>query len=308
MANNKYQQSGMSEYDDGLFGLEFHAFNDTGEDLHNIATATYGQTGSSMDTSGIDHIRQGVEMRTMKHWLGSNQPKIWTGNMQHITQIHTYGQARSWVEYDNTTKWQDNQIEFSPLQFITDNSTYPYPIVFNGGPMDSEEAVIEPLTIPYRSEKSYIEGALPVHRPKGNFEDGNPTSDNPQSNNRIMQFIEYDAPLSSAPFLDAGQQYLGNGAPDERIMVEGYVAYNIRHGKPFDDTRDEEIVKQLKIDITTSGSVDFITQLKLLSVELDDDLRENYTQKSATAGFTIDSAYGRYGTDSISYIGTRHGS
>lgn len=310
MANNiKHTSPGSSEYDNGLFGLEFHAFNDTGDDLHNIATATYGQSGSSMDTSGIDHLRQGVEMRTMKHWLGSNQPKIWSGNIQHITQIHTYGQARSWVEYDNTTLWQDNQIEFNPLQFITDNSTYPMPIVFNGGPMDGEEASIEPLTIPYRSDKSYIEGSHPVHCSRGNFEDGNPTSDNPQSNNRIMQFIEYDAPLTPNPFLDAGQQYIGAGALENCIMVEGYVAYNIRHGKPFDDTHDEEIVKQLNIDISTPGSIDFITQLKLLSVELDDDMRETYTQKSATAGFTV---YGpgqaRYNTDSIAFINTMRGS
>jgi len=309
MANNtKYTQPAASEYDNGLFGLEYHAFNDTGDDLHNMAIATYGQTGSSMDTSGIDHIRQGVEMRTMKHWLGSNQPKIWTGNIQHITQLHTYGQARSWVEYDNTIAWQDEQIEFNPLLFITDNSTYPLPIVFNGGPMDAEEAIIEPLTIPYRSEKNYIEGSLPVHRPKGNFEDGNPTSDNPQSNNRIMQFIEYDAPLTPSPFLDAGQQYFGAGALEDCIILEGYVAFTIRHGKPFDDTHDEEIVNQLNIDITTPGSVDFMTQLKLLSVELDEDLRGDYVRKSATAGYTVYGAQARYGTDSLAYLGSYRGS
>jgi hypothetical protein len=310
MSNNKkYIQPSMSEYDNGLFGLEFHAFNDCGDVLHSVVVATYTQSGSSMDTSGIDGLRQGVEMRTMKHWLGSNQPKIWAGNINHITQIHTYGQARSWVEYGKTIQWYDNQIEFNPVLFITNNSRYPYPIVFNGGPMDSEEASIEPLTIPYRSEKSYIEGSHPVHRPKGNLEDGNPTSDIPQSNNRILQFIDYDAPITPSPFLDAGQQYIGAGALEDCIILEGYVNYNIRHGIPFDDTKNEEIVKQLNVDITTPGSTDFIGQLKLLHIELEDDIRENYGRRSASAGCSI---YGgnsaRYGTDSIAFLGTYRGS
>ena len=308
MSNDKYKQASVSEYDNGLFGLEFHAFNDTGDDLHNLAIASYSQTGSSMDTSGIDHLRQGVEMRTLKHWLGSNQPKIWAGNMEHVVQIHTYGQPRAWVEFDKTTQWQDNQIEFSPLLFITDNSTYPYPIVFNGGPMDEEAAVIEPLTIPYRSGKSYIEGAHPVHRIKGNLEDGNPSSEIPQSNNKISQFIEYGIPVTTDYFLDGGQQYIGAGTLEDCIIIEGYSAFNTLTSAPFNDMRDEEIVAQLSIDSATPGSTDLITQLKLMSVELEDDIRENYYQKSAAAGYTVYGAQTRYGTDSCAYIGLQRGS
>jgi len=308
MANNKYTQPAASEYDNGLFGLEYRAFNDTGADLHNIAVAIYGQTGSSMDTSGIDHIRQGVEMRTMKHWLGSNQPKIWTGNINHITRLHTYGQARSWTEYDNSITWDDSAIKFDPKKYITDVSSYPSPVSFNGGPMDAEEAIIEPLTILYRLDASMAEGSYPVHSPKGNFEDGNAINDNQPSNNRILQFIEYEAPLTAAPFLDSGQQYIGAGTLANCIIIEGHVIYVSRQGDPFDDTQDEDIVDQLTIVTSTPGSADFMTQLKLLSVNLENDLRQMYTQKSATAGFVIDSANGRYGTDSLAFAGTHRGS
>ena len=55
--------------------------------------------------------------------------------------------------------------------------------------------------------------------------------------------------------------------------------------------------------------MDFIAKLKLLHIELDDDIRETYTQKSATAGYSV---YGPqqslYGTDSIAFTGWLRGS
>lgn len=305
-----------SEYDDGTFGLEFFPFVDdslTGKPPVVVITASIGMNTSSMDTSAYDGLRQGVEIRTAKHWLGSNQPKLWSGNYNHFTRIMTYGQMRSWTEFQNNIGFYDNVIPFNPVLYISsqndDVNTYPYPIYFNNGPQEGEEASIEPLTYPFRLIKSYIEGAFPIHRPKGNLEDGNPTPDIPQSNNRILQFIEYSPPLISDPFLEAGEQYLGQGSIEQCIFVEGYVDFIERMGDPYDDTKDEEIVKQLDINISTSGSLNFLNVLKQLHIELDDDIRETYTQKSATAGYTV---YGpdqsRYGTDSVAFVGWVRGS
>jgi hypothetical protein len=305
-----------SDYDDGTFGLEFFPFHDdtlTGRAPEVLITPSIGMNTSSMNTSAFDHLRQGVEIRTAKHWLGSNQPKLWSGNYKHYTRIMTYGQMRSWTEYQNSITYDDEIIPFSPVQYIESQKngtmTYPLPIYFNNGPQEGEEAAIEPLTKPFRLEQSYIEGAYPARRPKGNIEDGNPTQDIPQSNNRILQFIDYEAPLVSDPFLDAGAGYIGDGPIEDCIIIEGYVDFVQRMGTPFDDTENEEIIKQLSIDSTTSGSQAFLGVLYELHMELDDDIRGSYTQKSATAGYSV---YGpeqsRYGTDSIAYVGWLRGS
>lgn len=305
-----------SEYDDGTFGLEFFPYVDdslTGKPPVVVITASIGMNTSSMNTAAFDGLRQGVEIRTPRHWLTSNQPKIWSGNYKHFTRIMTYGQMRSWSEYQNNISYYDNIIPFDPVLYIQSQNgninTYPFPIYFNDGPQQGEEAAVEPLTYPFRLEKSYIEGAYPARRPKGNLEDGNPTPDIPQSNNRILQFIEYAPPLVSDPFLEAGERYIGDGSIEDSIYVEGYVDFVERMGDPYDDTAVEEIVKQLSIDPTTGGSQQFLNVLYQLHIELDEDIRETYTQKSAPAGYTV---YGpqqsRYGTDSVAFVGWLRGS
>ena len=314
--NSNQEPPSRSEYDDGTFGLEFFPFYDdslNGKPPIVVVTASIGMNTSSMDTSGIDGLRQGVEIRTSKHWLTSNQPKIWSGNYKHFTRIMTYGQMRSWTEYQNNIGYYDNVIPFNPVLYIksqnNESITYPFPIYFNNGPQEGEEAAIEPLTHPFRLGTSVIEGAYPIHRPKGNIEDGNPNSNIPQSNTRILQFIDYESPLTPSPFLDSGQSYWGNGPIQNDIIVEGYVDYVERLGQPYDDTEIESVVKQLEIIPNTPNSQLFLSELYKLNIELDDDIRETYTQKSAPAGYTV---YGpdqsRYGTDSVAFVGWLRGS
>jgi len=307
----------------GLSGTEFFPYDDTTiispaelrigsmpEDVISI----YMQSGSGMDTSAYDKLRQGVELRRANHVYGTTQPKLWAGNLLHRPlEFIPYGEARTWTEYENTTEYYDNTIPFDPVYYINSQQngiiTYPFPIYFNDGPQQGQEAIIEPLTIPFRANTSYIEGAYPVHRPKGNLEDGNPTQDIPQSNNRVLQFIEYNTPLTPNPFLDAGQQYIGDGPIQDDIIIEGYVDFNLRLGDPFDDTETSEIVDQLLITTSSLNGLDFIQQLKLLHINLDDDIRETYTQKSATAGYTVyGPEQGRYGTDSVTFSGWSRGS
>jgi hypothetical protein len=220
---------------------------------------------------------------------------------------------RSWTEFENTTEYYDNTIPFDPVYYIKSQNngiiTYPFPIYFNNGPQEGEETSIEPLTIPFRLITSIGEGAFPVRRPKGNLEDGNPTQNIPQSNNRILQFIEYNSPLTPNPFLDAGQEYIGSGSIQNAIIREGYVDFILRLGDPFDDTETETIVKELQFNAGSISGQTYKNALLKLQLDLDEDIRDTYTQKSATAGYTVYGPdQGRYGTDSIAYSGWSRGS
>ena len=80
-------------------------------------------------------------------------------------------------------------------------------------------------------------------------------------------------------------------------------------GDPFDDTENEEIVKQLNVNANTISNQTFLSRLELLDINLDEDIRQTYTQKSATAGYTVyGPKQGRYGTDSVTYAGWSRGS
>lgn len=290
-----------NEYE-GLLGNEYKPFDDSGEDRLEGIIAISEQSGSGYSTSQIDPFRQGVELTSPHQLYRGNQPKLWSGNLSHAIRLVTYGQARSWTEYENTKIFDDQVTSFDHEAYVESPETYPMPIYLNDGPQTEEEAIVEPLTIPFR--KSPQEGSRPARSPKGSLEDGNGFDSPIGATNRILQFVEYAAPLTQRYFLDAGQEYIGSGSLGNGIRVEGYVAYNERLGAPFNDTCDEQIVTQ----IDTSDTI-FVAALKALRIELDEDIRENYTQKSSTAGTSV---YGpdqsRYGTDSIAFAGRLRGS
>lgn len=300
--------SNFNEFE-GSVGTEFFPFDDSRERSRYLITSVFNQSGSGMDTSAFDQWRQGVEITNPKYLYGSNQPKLWVGNLKHLANTITYGQPRSWTEFLNTASYDDLVIEFNPIQYITEPGQYPYPIYFNGGPQEDEEARLEPFTLSFRSDP--IEGLHPVRCPKANLEDGN-CLDGEVGNNRIVQFIEYSDPLVIRYFLDAGEEYYGAANKDTGIFsgirIEGFVPFINRLAPPFNDTNDEAIVSQV---LTGSNSSDLLfgSQLKRLKMELDEDIRENYSQKSAPAGYSV---YGpsqaKYNTDSVAFLGLLRGS
>ncbi len=258
----------FSPYDDSTTG--YPASTRIGAQPEHVI-AIFNQSGSGMDTSAFDKFRQGVEMRIPKHVYGSTQPKLWAGNLLQIPRTYLpYGEARTWTEYENTTEYYDNTIPFNPVQYIKSQNnnvnTYPFPIYFNDGPQEGQEAIMEPLTIPFRAATSYVEGAFPARRPKGNLEDGNPTPDIPQSNNRVYQFIDYNSPLTPDPYLDAGQEYIGAGSIEDAIIREGYVDFLLRLGDPFDDTETEVVVKQLQFNTGSIAGQTFLATLLNLDI------------------------------------------
>src|SRR5690606_30726142 len=129
---------------------QFTPFNDTDkpriQQAIQIIDAVQGY-----DTTQIDRFRQGVNVRLPQHLYKTTQPKIWSGRFDHQTKVITFGQARSFVEYDDSTIFREKP-EFNPVWFIEDRENYPYPIIFNDGPQQEEEASIEPFTIPMRKK------------------------------------------------------------------------------------------------------------------------------------------------------------
>lgn len=296
---------------EGIIGTQFFPFDDGNESARIIIAGIFAYTGStsaSMDTTAFDQFRQGVELTNAKYLYQTTQPKLWAGNLSHATNVTIYGQARTWTQYTNKLAHDDILVRFDVTRYITDPDHYPTPYYFNDGPQTNDEAIIEPLTIPYR--KTPEDGAFPPHSVKASLEDGNTFDTFPKSANRVSQFVEYAAPITPRFFLDAGQEYIGSGILADKIVREGWVPLILRQGAPFNDTKDESIVGQLNADFTSTGnSAVFIKALNALKIELDEDIREEYTQKSAPAGYSV---YGpgqaRYGTDSLTFVGLLRGS
>jgi hypothetical protein len=122
---------------------------------------------------------------------------------------------------------------------------------------------------------------------------------------QIANVIVYDRPLSAGQVLQRYNAYLSasiSGSttspiyPDA-IITPGFISSQHSLMNPFSDTSDEKIVDQLQ---TTNS--EFISVLENLDINMDEDIRQTFNQKSATAGGDV---YGgssaRAGTDSIAF-------
>lgn len=291
-------------------GTEFFPFNDS-DPFAGIFLQTYNSNGAitsvstsrGYDTSLIDRFRQGVEIRTSRHVYESVQGKIWAGNLNHFVLVRTIGQARSFTEFENTPIFDDNTRKFDPVLYIEAqlyDVQYPYPIIFNNGPQQEEEASIEPLTIQFR--KANNEGRYPARSVKASLEDGNNFDSEELASSRVQQFIDFTPPNEARFFLDEGQQYIGTDVTSS-IIIEGFTPFIQREIIPYDETRDERIVNRIQ-----TADPAFISVLKALNFDLDGDIREEFDKKSATAGNDVygpDAALA--GTDSIAFVGRIRG-
>ena len=272
---------------------EFTPFDDSQQVIYIPTDADTGGT----DTSGIDAYRQGVEIKTNKQRFFSTQPKIWSGDFDHVVDLHVLGQARSFVEFDNSPLFQDLP-EFDPVSFIVLGLDYPLPIVFNDGPQEEEETIIMPLTIPYR--KNSNEGPFYAHRVAGQLEDGNNFDTIFGNSNRTTQFKDYLNPLQQRYFLDEGEAIWGSVS--NGIVTDGYTFGQERLIRAFDDNQANALPR------TTNATSDLLAVLNTLDYNLGQDMRPLGT-RSANANTFV---YGRdsaiYGTDSITFLGTTRGS
>jgi len=212
-------------------GNEFTPFHDGDTPRTEKASNLRINITQGYDTRAIDKFRQGVSIRTSKDVYGSTQPKIWAGNLNHYVKVTTYGQARDFTEFENDPKFEELP-KFNPAWYITASSssivggnivrmsTYPFPIVFNDGPQQEEEASIEPFIIPFR--KAYPYGNYFPRSIKANLEDGNNFDNLDGGTTRIEQFIEYDIPTTPRFFLDEGVEYFGPALPTGELLTTRY--------------------------------------------------------------------------------------
>lgn len=193
----------------------FTPFNDAGRPK--VVQATQISNTTQSNTLQIDRFRQGVNIRLSQHLYQTTQPKIWSGRLDHQTRITTFGQARSFVEYDDSTEFQEKP-EFDPVWYVESKETYPFPIIFNDGPQQEEEASIEPFIIPMR--KKGIDGPFYPRGIKASLEDGNGFDDLFGGTSRVEQFIDYNPPLDPRFFLDEGQAYWGTFPTASHLSTE----------------------------------------------------------------------------------------
>lgn len=255
-------------------------------------------TRNGYDTSAWDIYRQGVEIINDRFRFAGTQPKFWSGTTDGQVDIITYGQSQGSIEGNGLgleSKFQDYTV-FNPVAYITLGVEYPLPVIFNDGPSQQEEAMIEPLAIPFRIHSN--EGPSYAHAIRAEIEDGNNLdSHSVRSSSRMEQFIELAPPVTSRYFLDEGGGYFGN------LLLDPYVAAVDRQITPFDDTLPYSAENRLS---TTNVTIQRVIRD---GQRLGNQNLLPYGKKSAPAG---SSYYGRnageYGTDSMAFGGWALGS
>lgn len=255
-------------------------------------------TRDGMDTSGWDLYREGVEITSDKFRFLGTQPKIWSGTTDGQIEIVTYGQSEGNIEDDPIglgAKYKDLP-RFDPVTFIILGPNYPMPLVFNDGPIQQNEAAIEPLTIPFKLKTN--EGPFYAHAPRAELCEGNEfDSYVTKSSNRFEQFYEIPIPGNIKFFLDQGGSRFGT------VNLDQFIADTERIIVPFDDAQTLSPENKL----TTLNS--FIKIFEHNGERLGEENFIPYGKKSANAGFNnYGLNAGQYGTDSLAYIGFARGS
>jgi len=265
----------------------------------------------AMDTSAFDTLRQGVEIRRVSELYNSTQPKLWggsitaSGTITHEQNFNTYGQAVSFTEFFADHKFEEKP-KFNPVAFVTLGNIHPLPIILNYGPQEQQEAIIEPLTFPQRLNNN--EGFDVAHASKGELEDGNHLDGRNAGNSRVEQFIELAQPIQPRPWLDQGEEWIGDTFIGS-IHIPGFTTQAQRKVEPYTDQINEYILRQVASfnNPLDSAMISALSALKF-GLGVDDDIRP-IGKKSTAAGYSV---YGpnaaRAGTDSIAYIGWKRGS
>lgn len=268
----------------------FVPFDDTLQPPEKVVQGSAPRT----DTRSIDYYRQGIELKTSRHVFGSNQPKIWGGEvdwfgvLHHDQNTNSFGQAVDFTQYEGSHLWHDLP-NFSPADYIVSGSDYPLPIYFNGGPAKQQEAIMEVMEIPFRLPS--LEGAHPMRSVKGSRD----------------LVVDHFIPLGNSntylmtPWLDQGEVVMGDTLSGS-IVYPGYVAPEKVINLVFEDTTSQDImVADLHFQQSVTGSMKALvsTDNRLLPMG----------KRSACAGY---SHYGpnqaRYGTDSSAFAGWTRGS
>jgi hypothetical protein len=250
-----------------------------------------------IDTTAIDHLRQGIEVTTYAHQF-KGAFNLWAGNIKGFVRIHTLGQPVSFTEEENSKIWKEDDI-FDPINFIVLGQNYPLPIILNDAPQQGVEALLRPFVISFMTNGAEAEVA---HTSRGSVEDGNQDLRVlAGKTSQIRQFIDFRNQNDFIPFLDTGQLYYGqSGNITGSIISPGHLNDGEMTYAPYDDLGPQKIINKLPSVSDALRAVLYTSP----SVDLDEDIRTYHDIKSAPAGWDVyGPGQGQYGTDSLAYIG-----
>jgi hypothetical protein len=284
----------------------YKPFDDTNSQALEQLVKARANTKDGMDTSAYDVWRQGVELTDSKYIYGSSQPKIWAGNTLGLTELFVLGQAPSYVDFEGTIAYDDTVYERTSDQVLQNFPVSEKYTQIETGPMYRLEAIMEPLTIRSRISDGTVE---PERQFRMGVESGNP-SDLYQLGtvtDVVVTTIDYKPAKQTRYFVDGGVRYFGDGSDENKISTPGDRSLVEADVYAFDDYNIKPIVDQINIG-TGGDSAAFKQTIALLDINLDEDLRQVYGNRSTVCGGDVYGAnQALYGTDSIAYIGTYRG-
>lgn len=250
---------------------------------------------SSIDTSGFDAYRQGIELVLDKHYQ-MGIVKIHSGeeDRRHRLRQTEFGRD-SWflTPYSTCTQFEEldyfdsvSYIEAQDDPFSLRNLRYP---IVSSDVDESEsyvtDGVIEPLTIRHKVTFNSIEFPFESHDVWGEAGSGN--VDQTRSTDDVQSIFEYDTNYEQVPYCDMVDM-LGN------VPTMGYFLWDKAPFRPFNDRRDKKGTK------ISSESEEMRDQIEDMSPNTESMIWGNYV--STTCGFTYDGVSG-IGTDSLSFGG-----
>ena len=256
------------------------------------------QLSSSSDTSGIDDLRQGVEIRTLKHAFSTGQPKLWSGDISHEISVEAIGQDKTF----GTLSLFVDVSKFNAKEFLEQRSLI-YPITFDEISFEdgkTENGIIEPLVIRACASRLSIESPYVAHSVKGELLDGN--YDFYLKTNRVTDIVDTKEQSSGELSFIDGVQVFGT-VTTASVLLNGYTNTNVSYVRKYDDTKSISFVSS-----STSSSIQHYSPKVLNNRIITSDGNVDNgiidgDSKFTSMGhlYTIDS-YNTCGTDSIAFI------
>ena len=254
-----------------------------------------------IDTSQIDDLRQGVEIRTSKHQFSSGQPKVWAGRTDHVHEELNFGQKRS----SNSTISFEDVDRLDAALYLRANGRLSLPLTIDDSTsLDDSvyDGTIEPLTIRRIVSFDTIDYPGDPHEVKATLMLAN--NDAYGNANIVSQTEEYLFTGSHSPYFD-GVDSFGNASLNVtgNILLLGLTSHVLTKLGPFDDLKT----------IDTSGSFfnsgnlyyrPRTTPMIISSGAVNDNGLFKLGTRSKRAGFATDgNRLTPAGTDSIAFIG-----
>lgn len=245
---------------------------------------------SGSDISVIEHLLQGVSIRTGRQRTKGILPIMGSGRTDHVVERNAYGQPKNFKD-DEPFEEIDR---FDPVVYITVSGSLMFPrILSNVSLKDPEQldGAIEPLVIRSRASLRSIDFPFESHDVRGELQDGN--TDVFMKVSRIVQFVDLTQPLQIEPFIDASE---GMGTQGGDITLPGFAAEDEKKLEPFDESRrlNKTYVSGSLTDPAIEGAI-----LSLTGTNTDSFILDGH--RSMGAGFTFDN--NPEGTDSLAFGG-----